>query len=273
MAKRKRRRKETDKERILKHINYFLSFGKFDVHRHFAEVDTGVIGVQRVRVDYRGRPEPQWVSLSSGGELTLPPKGSIVMCGTNPFHPWGISRYHSGSGSDYNPKDPWVIQMIGDPDRLCTMRNERLDVLIGIRKEHLLEGLEYKTYNWAKKCTWERYGGDYFSTRFDDVEFLEGDVGKVMRLFTRPHIWQNPRLKRPIPRSFDIQINKNTRLKDIRAALEAQGWADKWQEDEFEFDPAQVEEEAKRVAKEHNRLVKEYDVNIRHAMRAVGEEK
>jgi len=252
MGKRKRRRKcdETDKERILKHISYFLSFSKFDVHRKMAECET-IIGKKRVFVDYQGRPEPQWVGMSWYNEdMILPPKGSIVMCGTNPFHPWGIARYHSGTGSDYNPKDPWMLQMIGDPDRLCTMANERLDVLIGVRKEYLLEGLEYRMYNWAKRCTWERYGGDYFSTRFDDVEFFEGGVGKVMRLFTRPHIWQVPRFKRSIPRSFDIQIGKNTRLRDIREALEKQGWAEKWQEDEFEYDPGQEEERRKYMDRE-----------------------
>ena len=100
MVRKLRRRKETDKERILKTIIYFLSFGKFEVHRHFAESDT-IVGKQRVRVDYRGKPEAQWVSVSRGGEITLPPKGSIVMCGTNPFHPWGIARYHRKIPKDW----------------------------------------------------------------------------------------------------------------------------------------------------------------------------
>jgi hypothetical protein len=258
---RRLRDRDSDKERILRNIALALDRAAH-VSRDQREVET-VVGMRMARVDcWDNEPVAQFIPLQSyTGVGCLPPPGTIVRCGTNPHHDWGISRYVQGSGNDR--VDPWILREIGS-DRLLQMRNERLEVLIGVPAADLLEGWEWKVYLWSQKALLARYNekADEFDFRWRGAEVLHlkerpdttvirgsdshelhYEEHVVLRIQVGRHIWVDSKniggvRYRYKYRTFDVPVHPKIRLKDIVADLVAQGCFSPWREDELEAEAA-----------------------------------
>lgn len=192
------------------------------------------------------RPAGQFIPTEMAKAIQMPlVPGDIVRCRTNPKHPWGISEYVE------DIPDGALLRQIGS-DRLLNMTNESFDVLRFMTPSRLYTGKKLQVYNWASgKAFSKRYNpdADYYK-RCGGVEFsgeLPGyqpprnaPVGQVV-IWSRAHIWAQEKRQGDAttyahPRSFVLTWSKSTRLRDIVAAMKAQGFAE-----DFEYTPEKPE--------------------------------
>jgi len=240
-----------DKARILKDIIIWLDMGS-DSHLRCGKRET-VVGTHAVKLNWEGEIAPQFVTFGLFNRSVEPPKGSIVKCGTNPDHDWGIARYVSHNDDHY------VLSEIGNPERTLRMYNEHLSVLVGVPWHVTAEGWERQMYEWAIKAILERWNERAtYPLRFRGAEVHDD----ILTIKIGRHIWAAT-VRRETPegtktfryrvRSFDIPVNKKTRLKDIVKTLHTQGFDATWSDDELEPDVLLSEgvSEGDRVSRVH----------------------
>lgn len=223
----------TEKERVL--MNIACELGSVIGCR----IET--IGQWPIRIRF-GNPAPQFVTESAAEALGLPLKeGDIVQCVTNSSHDWGISEYTGIEETKYSGP-VFLLREIGS-ERICRMGNERLEILRFMPPYLLYTGKKKQVYDWAYKAFKEsgpNPDADYFK-RCGGVEF-DGDI---ITIWSRAHVWNQEKQKQgdneetlyAQPRSFSFRWDKKTRLKDMIAAMRAQGF-----KKDYEWAPEQPSE-------------------------------
>lgn len=191
----------TDRERILSTITGRLATTLLLGHKR---------GDSLYR-DFDGNPYPQFESSFN----VKPNRGDIVKCNTQLSEEWKFARFledHNGSNGGY-----WLLQQIGGKMRV-KMHNESISVLIGIGKEALSEGYEWKTYQNARKAFYPRFNrkADSYAARCGGV-YIEGEN---LKIWVRPHIFGQEKTvdgKKLYAHPYIIEMkwSKKTKLKDI----------------------------------------------------------
>lgn len=177
----------------------------------------------QLRFTVNDNPAPQFIPLELAKGINMPlTKGDIVRCRTNPNHHWGISVFVEQLGySD------WLLQEIGGTAQV-KMENESLDVLRFMSLSRLYTGHQYQVYLWAaRKAFSEKYNkeADYFK-RCGGVEFK----GDTLTIWSRAHSFSMDKktddgmILYAQPKKFTLKWGKDTKFKDIIAAMHEQGF-------------------------------------------------
>lgn len=207
----------SDFERILMNITVQTSGSPFDM---MVRLDSGWDLRERF-----GRFVPQFMPIQMAAVINMPlQSGDIVRCQTNPHHHWGVSIFVRSFG----PSN-FILRELGGSAEL-NMYNEDFYVLRFMPEYLLYSGHQHKIYTWIMTKAFSK-------TYNDQAELMKkpGGVefdGDKVTFWSRSHIFAMEKRADDgstlyaQPKQFEMLWSKKTRLKDIIATMQEQGFSE-----------------------------------------------